>query len=126
MWQKVPRVLTALLGVLLALPFALRWLLSPEAASAELGISLSGPAAFSQMRGDAGGAFFAVGALALLGLFRKEPAYLEAVAGIMVCIVAARLLGIALDGYDPKIGVAITVELATAAATFATARQFRA
>jgi hypothetical protein len=126
MWQKIPRVFTALLGALLALPFALRWLLAPESASAELGISLSGPAAFSQMRGDAGGAFFAVGALALLGLFRKEPGYLEAVALIMVCIVAARVLGVALDGYDPKIGVAMAVELATAAATFTTARQFRA
>ncbi|MFI5314313.1 MAG: DUF4345 family protein [Myxococcota bacterium] len=126
MLQRVPRVLTALLGVLLALPFALRWLLAPESASAELGISLSGPAALSQMRGDAGGAFFAVGSLALLGLFRKEPGYLEAVAGIMVCIVAARLLGVALDGWDPRIGVAIAVELATAAATFTTARQLRA
>src|SRR5258705_11945701 len=126
MWQRIPRLFTALFGVLLALPFALRWLLAPEAASADLGISLSGPAAFSQMRGDAGGAFFAVGALALLGLFRREPGYLEAVAGIMVCIVAARLLGIALDGYDPKVGVAIAVELATAAATFATAWQLRA
>jgi hypothetical protein len=126
MWQKIPRVFTALLGALLALPFALRWLLAPESGSAELGISLSGPAAFSQMRGDAGGAFFAVGALALLGLFRKEPGYLEAVALIMVCIVAARVLGIALDGYDPKIGVAMAVELATAAATLTTARQLRA
>jgi Domain of unknown function (DUF4345) len=126
MWQRVPRLFTALLGLLLALPFALRWLLAPESASAELGISLSGPAAFSQMRGDAGGAFFAVGALALVGLFRKEPGYLEAVAAIMVCIVAARLLGIALDGFDRHIGVAIAVELATAAATFGTARQLRA
>jgi hypothetical protein len=77
------------------------------------------------MRGDAGGAFFAIGSLAVLGLVRKEPGYLEAVAFIMVCIAAARLLGIALDGYHPQIGVAMTVELATAAATFATARQLR-
>jgi hypothetical protein len=119
-------VLTALLGTLLALPFALRWLFAPESGSTELGISLSGPAAFSQMRGDVGGAFFAVGALALLGLFRKEPGYLEAVALIMISIVAARVLGIALDGYQRQIGVAMAVELATAGATFATARQMRA
>jgi hypothetical protein len=126
MWRRIPRVLTALLGALLALPFALRWLLAPESMSAELGISLSGPSAFSQMRGDAGGAFFAIGSLAVLGLVRKQPGYLEAVAFIMVSIAAARLLGIALDGYHPQIGVAMTVELATAGATFATARQMRA
>jgi hypothetical protein len=126
MLQRVPRVLTALLGVLIAVPVALRWLLAPGSASAELGISLSGPAALSQMRGDAGGALFAVGALALLGLFRREPGYLESVALIMAAIVAGRALGILLDGFHPQVGVAIAVELATAAATFATARQLRA
>jgi hypothetical protein len=124
--RTLARVLTGLLGLLLALPFALRWLLAPEATSAEHGITLAGPAAFSHMRGDTGGAFFAVGALALLGLFRKEPGYLEAVALIMVSIAAARLLGIALDGYHPQVGVAIGVELVTAAVTFATARSIRA
>lgn len=126
MLHKIPRILSGLLGVFLALPFALRWLLAPEATSAEHGISLSGPAAFSHMRGDTGGAFFAVGALALLGLFRREPGYLEAVALIMVAVAAARLLGLPLDGYHPQIGVAIGVELVTAAVTFATARQLRA
>jgi hypothetical protein len=123
---QLARVLTGLLGIVLAGPFALRWLFAPAATSAEHGITLSGPAALSHMRGDTGGAFFAVGALALLGLFRKEGGYLEAVALIMVCIVVARGLGIALDGYHPQVGVAIGVELVTAAATFATARQLRA
>src|SRR5262245_21440935 len=103
--RTVARVLTGLLGLLLALPFALRWLLAPEATSAEHGITLAGPTAFSHMRGDTGGAFFAVGALALLGLFRKEPGYLEAVALIMVSIVVARLFGLALDGCHPQVGV---------------------
>jgi Domain of unknown function (DUF4345) len=123
--RNIPRIITALMGVVLAVPFALRWLLAPESSSAELGITLSGPAALSQMRGDAGGAFFAVGALALLGLYRREPGYLEAVALIMVCIVAGRLYGVALDGFHPQVGVAMAVELVTAAATFATARQLR-
>jgi hypothetical protein len=125
MSQRLPRIATALLGLVLAVPFALRWLFAPESASAAEGIALSGPAALSHMRGDTGGAFFAVGALALLGLWRREPGYLEAVALIMVCIVAGRLLGIALDGLDPRVGVAIAVELATAAATATTARQLR-
>jgi hypothetical protein len=77
------------------------------------------------MRGDTGGAFFAIGLLALLGLYRKEPGYLEAVALTMVGIVAGRALGIALDGFAPQVGVALAVELAIAAATFATARQLR-
>jgi hypothetical protein len=124
--RTLARVLTGLLGLLLALPFALRWLFAPEATGAEHGITLAGPAAFSHMRGDTGGAFFAIGALALLGLFRKEPGYLEAVALIMVSIVVARLFGIALDGYHPQVGVAIGVELVTAAVTFATARSMRA
>jgi hypothetical protein len=126
MAERIPRILTGLMGLVLALPFALRWLLAPEATSSEHGITLVGPAAFSHMRGDTGGAFFAVGALALLGLWRREPGYLEAVALIMVCIVAGRLLGLALDGYHPQVGVAIGVELVTAAVTFATARQLRA
>jgi hypothetical protein len=123
--RKIPQVITALMGVVLAVPFALRWLLAPESTSAEHGITLSGSAALSQIRGDTGGAFFAVGALALLGLYRREPGYLEAVALIMVCIVAGRLYGIALDGFHPQVGVAMAVELVTAAATFATARQLR-
>ncbi|MGH7289633.1 MAG: DUF4345 family protein [Myxococcota bacterium] len=78
------------------------------------------------MRGDTGGVFFAVGALALLGLFRREPGYLEAVALIMISIVAGRLLSVALDGYVQQVGVAMLVELATAFASFASARQLRA
>jgi hypothetical protein len=123
---KLARILTGLLGVVLAGPFALRWLFAPAATSAEHGIALDGPSALSHMRGDTGGAFFAVGLLALLGLFRREPGYLEAVALIMVCIVVARLFGLAVDGYHPQVGVAIGVELVTAAATFATAHQLRA
>ena len=119
------RVLTVLFGLLLALPFALRWVFSPAAMAAEQDITLFGPAALSHMRGDTGGAFFAVGALAVLGVFRKEPGYLEAVALIMVCIVAGRLYGVAVDGFDPKVGVAMVVELLTAAATYTTARQLR-
>src|SRR5258705_12359595 len=112
MLLNVARLFTGLLGILLAGPFALPWVFSPEAASAEQGITLFGPSALSHMRGDTGGAFLAVGLLALLGLFRKEPGYLEAVALIMVCIVAGRLYGVAVDGFDPKVGVAMAVELA--------------
>src|SRR5262245_60024964 len=93
--------------------------------SAEHGITLFGPSALSHIRGDTGGAFFAVGALALLGVFRREAGYLEAVALIMVCIVAARLFGIAVDGFHQQVGVAIGVELLTAAATYTMARQLR-
>jgi hypothetical protein len=126
MLKLVPRILTGLLGALLALPFALQWLLAPRAQSAPLGISLDGAAALSQMRGDTGGVFFAVGALAILGLIRRQPAYLEAVALIMASIIAGRLLSIALDGFVSQVGVAMAFELATALATFATARQLRA
>ena len=99
---------------------------TPEAMASEQNIALSGPAALSHMRGDTGGAFFAVGALALLGLFRKQPGYLEAVALIMVCIVAGRLYGVAVDGFDPSVGIAMAVELVIAAATYTTARGLRA
>lgn len=124
--QTVTRAVTVLLGFVLAGPFALRWLFAPEGAANEMGIVLSGPASFSHLRGDTGGAFFAVGVLALLGVFRREPGYLEAVALIMACIVAARLYGIAVDGYQVQIGVAIGVELVTGAAAFLTARALRA
>jgi hypothetical protein len=124
--ERVTRVVTVLMGLLLAGPFALRWLFAPESGAAEMGITLSGPAAFSHLRGDTGGAFFAVGVLALLGVFRKEPGYLEAVALIMACIVIARLYGIAVDGYQVQVGVAIGVEALTAAATVLTARSLRA
>lgn len=125
MAERIPRWLTALMGVLLAVPFALRWIFTPVPTSAEVGISLSGPAAFSHMRGDTGGAFLAVGLLLLLGLYRREPGYLEAVALIMLGIVAGRLLAIALDGFVPQIGFAMAVELVTAWAAFATARRMR-
>jgi hypothetical protein len=125
MAERIPRWLTAFMGVVLALPFALRWVFTPVPMSAEVGISLSGPAAFSHMRGDTGGAFFAVGLLLLLGLYRREPGYLEAVALIMVGIVAGRLLAIALDGFVPQVGIAMAVELVTAGAALATARRMR-
>ena len=124
--RNIPRVLAALLGVVLAGPFAMRWIFSPQAMADEQHIALGGPDAFSHMRGDTGGAFLAVGLLALLGVLRKEPGWLEAVALIMVCIVAGRLYGIAADGFDPKVGVAMGVEVLIAAATYATARQLRA
>ena len=123
--HRVARVFTVLLGLVLALPFALRWLFAPEATAAEQNITLFGPSALSHMRGDTGGAFFAVGALAVLGVFRKEPGYLEAVALIMAGIVAGRLYGIAVDGFDPRVGVAMAVEVAIAAVTYTTARQLR-
>ena len=123
--HNVARVFTVLLGLVLALPFALQWVFTPDAMAKEQNIALNGPAALSHMRGDTGGAFFAVGALALLGVFRKEPGYLEAVALIMAGIVAGRLYGIAVDGFDPKVGVAMAVEVAIAAATYTTARQLR-
>ena len=123
--QQIPRILSGLLGLLLAGPFALRWLFSPEATSAEHGISLTGPAALSHMRGDTGGAFVAVGLLAILGAARKQPGYLEAVALIMVCIVIARAFGIAMDGYHPQVGVSMAVELVIAAATYWAARSVR-
>ena len=123
--HRVVRVFTVLLGLVLALPFALRWLFAPEAMAAEQNITLFGPSALSHMRGDTGGAFFAVGVLAVLGVFRKEPGYLEAVALIMAGIVAGRLYGIAVDGFDPRVGVAMAVEIAIAAVTYTTARQLR-
>ncbi|HTO05923.1 MAG TPA: DUF4345 family protein [Myxococcota bacterium] len=125
MAERIPRWLTGLLGVVLAFPFALRWVFTPVPMSAESGISLGSPAAFSHMRGDTGGAFFAVGLLLLLGLWRREPGYLEAVALIMLGIIGGRLLGIALDGFLPQIGVAMAVEAVTAVAALATARQMR-
>jgi hypothetical protein len=78
------------------------------------------------MRGDTGGAFLAVGALAILGVIRKEPRFLEAVSLVMVCILAGRLLSVALDGYVREVGVAMGVELVLALLAFAVARQLRA
>ncbi len=124
--QRVTSIVTVLLGLVLAGPFAMRWLFAPESGAAEMGITLSGPAAISHLRGDTGGAFLAVGVLVLLGVFRKEPGYLEAVALIMVGIVLARLYGIAVDGYAVQVGVAIGVELVTAAACYLSARGLRA
>jgi hypothetical protein len=123
--KQIPRIFAVLLGLLLAGPFAMRWLFAPESGSAELGISLSGPAAFSHMRGDTGGAFLAVGALAILGVTLREAGYLEAVGVIMAGIVVGRLYGIAIDGYQTQIGVALAVEVLTAVATLAAARQLR-
>lgn len=124
--RNVLRVLAALLGVVLAGPFALRWILAPQAMAEELHISLGGAAALSHMRGDTGGAFLAVGLLALVGALRKMPGWLEAVALVMVCIVAGRIVGVAVDGFEPKVGVAMAVEVVIAAVSFGAARQLRA
>jgi hypothetical protein len=113
------------MAALLALPFAMNWIFNPVGASADIGITLDGAAALSHMRGDVGGAFFAVGILLAAGLYRKEPSYLEAVSLIMVCIVAGRAIGVVLDGTDPAVFVAMTVETVTAAAAFSVARQLR-
>jgi hypothetical protein len=117
--QLGARIFVGLFVLIAGLGVGARWFFTPDAVGAEMGIALSGPVAYNQVRGDMGGAFVGVAVLCAYGLFKRQPQLLRAVAVLTGGVVLGRALGVVMNGFAPEIGVAMTVEsLAVAALVY--------
>ena len=89
----------------------LRWIFGLESAAAEFGIGVQTVLAHNQLRGDMGGVFLGLAGVAALGLVRREPRFLQAVAGALIGVVFGRIASLTLDGFAAEAAVAIVFEL---------------
>jgi hypothetical protein len=113
--EWVRKILLSLVILVLGAGVGLRWLFTPEAVAVEFGISLDGIAALNQVRGDIGGIFVGLAAVVALGMLRREPRFLQAVAIGVGCVIFGRLTGLLMDGIDRSVIAAVLAELAIVA-----------
>jgi hypothetical protein len=104
------RILVGLVAVFF-LAFSFRFFFLPEAIATELAITPIGVAGLSTIRGDLGGAFFAIGAFALMGLRAGATQWLHASAAVIGAVAIGRTFGFAIDGMLPTTVVAFIVEV---------------
>ncbi|MBW2229126.1 MAG: DUF4345 family protein [Deltaproteobacteria bacterium] len=107
------RILQGLVGLftLIFLGLGVRWMFMPFAAAAESGLELAGTLGSNTARGDLGGMFIAAAVMLVLGLVRREPAWLRAVALLTGCIATGRVIGMLVDGFASSSAVPFVVEL---------------
>jgi hypothetical protein len=117
--QLAARLFVGLFVLIAGLGVGARWLFTPDAVAAEMGIGLDGPIAYNQVRGDMGGVFVALAVVCAYGLFRSRPEWLRAGAVLTAGVVLGRAFGTLMNGFAPEIGVAMLVEsLAVAALVY--------
>jgi hypothetical protein len=97
----VLRILQVLVGLmaLLFLGLALNFLFNPLGGAAQFAVQPEGILGLNSIRGDFGGLFLGGAILLIVGLLRREGAWLLAVAVLMGSIALGRLLGFVLDGF---------------------------
>jgi len=106
----IARILIGLIALFFLL-FAFRFYFMPEAIAAEFFVAPMGNAGLSTIRGDLGGAFFAIGTFALLGIRTGAAHWLHSAAAIIAAVAVGRIIGFVLDGVAPTALVAFTVEV---------------
>lgn len=126
MLQSLAKVGVGLTVLILGVVVGAQWLIAPETAASGMGITLEGPVAFNQVRGDIGGVFLGLAVVCLLGLVRREPRFLEAGAIALAGVIAGRLVGVVANGFAPEIGMSIAFEVVFVASLLATAKALRA
>ena len=104
------RILIGLIA-LFFLVWAFRFFFMPEAIATEFSIAPIGAAGLSTVRGDLGGAFFAIGAFALLGLRPGAAQWLYAAAAVIGAVAIGRTIGFAFDGTLPTTVVPFVIEV---------------
>ncbi len=112
--------------VILGAGMGLRWIFAPESAGSEYGMTFDGAMALNQARGDIGGVFFGLGIITTLGLVRREPLLLRAVAIAIASVIFGRVVGLVLDGFTAEVAGIIVVEAILAASFFVTANAMSA
>ena len=116
------RMLIGLIA-LIFLVFGLRFYFTPDAMAVEMFIAPAGAAGLSTIRGDLGGAFFATGVFALLGMRPNATHWLYAAAGIIGAIALGRLFGFVFDGTAPNAVIGFIVEVVFVSVLLIGARQ---
>jgi len=119
------KILSVLVGLLFALG-AFSWMVTPEAASGNIGMQLGSAAAFNTARGDVGGLFLAGGLLVVLGLTTGRGHWLQAAAIATGSVSVGRLIGIVVDGFDPSSGIAVAMEIVMIVVLVLTAQRLEA
>lgn len=107
------RVLVGVLG-LLALATAARIWVDPAAASAQMGLVVTGPLGQATLRADVAGLFAGIGGLSLVGAVKGDGRWLLAPLCLVVAALAGRLLNLALAGYTVEQAPPILVEIVIA------------
>ena len=118
------RILIGLVA-LFFLILAFRFYFMPHAAAVDFFIAPQGTSGMSTVRGDLGGAFFATGAFALLGLRRGATNWLHAAAAILAATAMGRVIGFVIDGVAQSAVVGITIEIICIAILVSGARALR-
>ena len=108
------KLLKALVGLpaLLFVAIGVRWLMEPAKVAAELGMPLLQGLGLSTQIGDLGAFFFAGGLMVLLGLWKKEPIWLQAPALLLGCTALFRTLAWAFHGASfaaPQIAIELVL-----------------
>ena len=116
------RILIGLIA-LFFLAYGLRFFFTPDAMAAVMFVAPVGAAGLSTIRGDLGGAFFATGVFALLGMRHQATHWLYAAAGIIGAIAFGRLFGFAFDGTVPNAVIGFVVEVVFVVVLLVGARQ---
>lgn len=111
MMNKVVTGLCGIIGVAM-IGFGIFGFFSPHATMQMAGITAPGIQGMSEARAIYGGMFLPMGAIVLCGLFSTHRAPLLLSVGLtFVGVIAARLVSIAIDGYDPALNQAIISEV---------------
>ena len=118
----VARVLVGLVALFFVV-WGFRFLFTPEAMATEFSIVPSGVAGLATIRGDLGGAFVAIGVLALRGLRVGAARWLYVAAGIIGAIALGRVVGFVIDGMVPTTVVPFVAEVVFVAVLLFGARQ---
>lgn len=74
------------------------FLFDPAGSAASLALTPEGAHGLNTLRGDMAGLFIGSALLLVLGVVRREPAWLVAVAVLMVVIACGRMVGFVVDG----------------------------
>ena len=117
--RKVLRIAMTLLGIGFTLQ-GVGWLITPERAAAELGMSLLDGLGRSTQIGDFAAFFVAVGVCILAGMRRREPVLVRVAAGILACAAFGRIVAWAVHG-AALAGTFIVVEIVASLLLLATA-----
>ena len=109
----VETVLRGLVGLscLFLAGLGIRTMFAPRSMVGILAIEPEGPAGLNTIRGFLGGLTLGSSAVLAIGLVTGNTTFILAVASVMSVVVAGRLVGIAIDGFDQKVVFPLVAEV---------------
>lgn len=113
--MRVSRIAVAVFGLLFAV-LGLGFVAAPEFAAARFGVESVGLLGLSTLRADFGALFLGLAGLCLAAAWSKQRILAIAAALILGVAILARLVGIAINGWNPGIAPNLAVEVLAVAA----------